>query len=73
MFFLEKNEAKTKSIKDAAGLGNSKGVMPFYTTVWRQIAVCEEAQPLKDYIGRLPEEKRRSYRIICNDGRRGGE
>ena len=66
MFFLEKRTKIIKSIKDAAGLSNSSCVMPFYIKGWKQIAVCEEKEPLQEIIDSQPIEERKNYRITSN-------
>ena len=68
MNILERKEWYHKVLKDAAGVSNSDCVMPLYTYRWRQLAVCEDKKPLQEIIDRLPEERRRNYRITSNDG-----
>jgi len=67
MYFLEELRNITKPIKGTAGLGNSSCVMPFYTTQWKQILVCETDGWFRRYIDSLPYEKRKNYRIINNN------
>ena len=66
MFFLENYMNIVKTIKDAAGLSNSSCVMPYQTQEWKQIAVCEEKEPLQEIIDSLPLDKQKNYRIIDN-------
>ena len=61
MYFLERKEVCIKSI-EAAGLSNSSCKMPLYTTMWKQIAVCEQREPLVEYAKSIKEETR----IISN-------
>ena len=66
MFFLEKDSNIIKTIKDAAGLSNSSCGMPLNTKVWKQIAVCEEKEPLQEIIDSQTLEERKNYRITSN-------
>ena len=62
MYFLELKETYIKSI-EAAGLSNSSCKMPLCTTRWRQVAVCEQREPLVEYAKNIEGETR----IISNE------
>ena len=52
--------------KPCSGLCNSTCVMPFHTHEWKQIAVCEEIEPLQQIIANLPEKQQNNFRIESN-------
>lgn len=58
MYFLERKEPY--AMPNILG-GHS---MPVHTERWKQVAVCEEREPLKDYIARMKNKD--DYRIISN-------
>lgn len=62
MYFLEREEPYIKSV-EAAGLSNSSCKMPLHTTRWKQIAVCEQREPLVEYAKRIKGKTR----IISNE------
>ena len=58
MFFLERKENCTLPNI----LGNHS--FPVHTWQWKQVAICEEKEPLE---GMIPAGKEKHYRIINNE------